>query len=557
MVNFFRSIILVFWFVATAHVYGQVSGMSKNTQVINGKKYYIHKVEKGQSLYGIAKIYGQDLNTLIVENPEAIDGIKSGQELKIPAEKSKEQSQPTLKDYENYLTHKVSKGETVYSICHQYKISEQQLTQLNPTLKDGLKENSILKIKEKEKEKEKEKAKTTQTNTVNTSKAITNTVATTPKKTETEAETPIELISKPKKNRYNVGLFLPFHFEGLDALNIDELVMNKQDFPESQQLALDIYEGLKTAADSIKTDDFSIEFMLYDSGDIDSLVIVKLIKTEEFKNLDLIIGPLYNSPFKIVSAEAKKYQIPCVSPLTQQNKVLFDNVFTSKLIPSNNTLLQGLADYCADSLSKQNIVLVNNGNIKDLQNIKAFKSYYNQKVKDTLTEVKGVVGAKAVYKTDKINYYIILTENEAFISEFLTQLNIFADKKENLCVIGMRKWLNYDNLDLEYFNRFSFTCAAPYFVDEQKSFVQKLSTTYIQQYNTNTSDYYYLAADAGLYYFSLLKQTGNAFSVVLDDLPKKGTCINFNFTHPNNSTGFENQAVQIIRYNDYKLKKVN
>src|SRR6185312_12956650 len=99
MVNFFRSIILVFWFISTAHVYGQVSGMSKNTQVINGKKYYIHKVEKGQSLYGIAKIYGQDLNTLIVENPEAIDGIKSGQELKIPAEKSKEQSQPTLKDY--------------------------------------------------------------------------------------------------------------------------------------------------------------------------------------------------------------------------------------------------------------------------------------------------------------------------------------------------------------------------------------------------------------------------------------------------------------------------
>ena len=553
MVNLFRSILVVFCFVVTAPVYGQTSGISKNTQVINGKKYYIHKVEKGQSLYGIAKIYGLDLNALIVENPEAIDGIKSGQELKIPAEKPKEQSQPTLKDYENYLTHKVSKGETVYSICKKYEITEQQLIQLNPSVKTGLKENVVLKIKEKEKE----KVKTAQTNTVSTSKVTTNTVVIT-KKTETEpVETPVELINKPKKNKYNVGLFLPFHFEGLDQLNIDELVMNKQDFPESEQLALDIYDGLKQAADSLKTDDFSIDFKLYDSGDIDSLVMVKLIKTEEFKNLDLIIGPLYNSPFKIVAAEAKKYQIPCVSPLTQQNKVLFDNVFTSKLIPSNNTLLQGLADYCADSLSKENIVLVNNGNVKDLQNIKAFKSYYNQKVKDTLSEVKGVVGAKTVYKADKVNYYIVLTENEAFISDFLTQLNIFSDKKENLRIIGLRKWLNYDNLDLEYFNKFSFTCAAPYFVDEEKAFVQKLNTVYIQKNGCNAGDYYYLATDAGLYYFNLLKQSGSAFSAVLDDLPKKGTCISFNFTHPNNSTGFENQSVQIIRYNDYKLKKVN
>ena len=100
-------------------------------------------------------------------------------------------------------------------------------------------------------------------------------------------------------------------------------------------------------------------------------------------------------------------------------------------------------------------------------------------------------------------------------------------------------------------------CAAPYFVDEEKPFVQKLNTAYIQKNNCNAGDYYYLATDAGLYYFNLLKQTGSAFSAVLDDLPKKGNCINFNFTHPNNSTGFENQSVQIIRYNEYKLKKVN
>lgn len=554
MIRLFHVFVIFVCFTLSDIICAQTNSVGKNTQVINGKKYYIHKVEKGQSLYGIAKIYNLDLNTLIVENPEAIDGIKTGQELKIPAEKNKEQSQPTLKDYENYITHKVSKGETVYSICTKYKITEQQLTQLNPDVKNGLRENSILKIKEKDKIRTSNPA--TSTLTLSSGSGQSSTVQ--PKKTKDEdAEKPLEIMNKPKKTKYEVGLFLPFHFEELDALNIDELVMNKQSFPASQQLALDIYEGLMQAADSLKTNDFSIEFKLYDSGEIDSLAIVKLIKADDFKNLDLIIGPLYNSPFKIVSAEAKKQQIPCVSPLTQQNKVLFDNIFASKIIPSNNTLLQGLANYCLDSLSKQNLVLINNGNTKDVQNIKSFKFYYNQKGRDTINEVRGVVGAKAAYKADKINYYVVLTENEAFISDFLTQLNMFSDKKENIRVVGLRKWISYDNLDLEYFNNFNFTYAAPYFVDEENPLIQKLSAAYIQKYNTNAEDYYYLAADAGFYYFNLLKLMGSSFSIVLDDMPKKATSINFDFTHPNNSTGFENQSVQIIRYSDYKLKKVN
>ncbi|MHB8401951.1 MAG: LysM peptidoglycan-binding domain-containing protein [Bacteroidia bacterium] len=527
----------------------QNTAISKNTQLINGKKFYIHKVVKGQSLYGIAKIYGVDLNTLIIENPEAIDGIKVGQDLKIPAEKSKEQSMPTLKDYEKYVTHKVSKGETVYSICKQYKITEQQLTTLNSDIKNGLKENMVLKIKEKE------KVKTTQTNTVT---AFTNTTITTTKKEENNDSIPKEVVNKPKKNKYNIGLILPFHFDDLDRLNVDELVLHKQSFPSVQQMALDIYEGLQQAADSLKTADFEIVFKLYDSGDNDSLATTKLIKTNEFKNLDLIIGPLYNSSFKIVSHEAKKYQIPCVSPLTQQNKVLFNNVFTSKLIPSNNTLLQGLADYCIDSLSGNNMVLLNNGSMKDFQTIKTFATYYNQKAKDTLTQVRGIDAAKEVYKADKLNYYLVLTEDEVFITNFLTQLNLFAEKKENLRVIGLRKWMIYDNLDLEYFNNFNFTCAVPYYVDEENPYIQKLKTAYRKKYNTNPDDdYYYVSADAGLYYFNLLKTIGGTFAVALDDMPKKGSCINFNFTHPNNKTGFENQEVQIIRYNDYKLKKAN
>ncbi len=537
--------VLFFQLLLVNTSFAQTYVPSQKTAVINGKKYYLHKVEKGQSLYGIAKLYNVDLNALIMENPGAIDGIKSGQELKVPAEKPKVEVTPA--DLEKYIIHNVAKGETVFSICQKYQITEQQLIQLNPDVKNGLKEGLVLKIKEKPR-----------TIPVPTP----TTIVTTTTNTFAVVDTATVTSNKPKKASYTIGVFLPFSFVEGATLNIDELLVNKQNFPSPSQLAIDFYEGLVKAADSLKSADFSLNLKLYDTGEKDSLQVIKYTRDDNFKNLDLIIGPMYNSSFKIISTEAKKLQIPCVSPLTQQNKVLFDNAFVSKTTPANNTLLSGLASYCVDSLIGQNLVLINTGHSKDQAGIKYFKQAFNEKaaaknLKDTLPEVKGINGAKNLYKADKLNYFIVLSENETSISDFVTHLNMFADKKENIRVIGLKKWLGLDNLDLEYFNRFSLTFATSYFIDYENLFIKKLSRAYRDKYYTDAGDYYYYAADAGLYYFELLKSQGPGFCTVLTKFPKKGTLVNFDFIHPNNQTGFENQAVQIIRYTDYKLKKVN
>ena len=58
-----------------------IHAQTKSTEIktINGKKYYIHKVEKGQSLYAIAKTYSMDVNSILAENDEAIDACSCGQ----------------------------------------------------------------------------------------------------------------------------------------------------------------------------------------------------------------------------------------------------------------------------------------------------------------------------------------------------------------------------------------------------------------------------------------------------------------------------------------------
>ena len=123
---------------------------STDVKTINGKKYYIHKVEKGQSLYAIAKIYNMDVNSILAENDEAIDGLKPGQELKIPFESLLSKA-PLVIDTNKYVYHKILKGETVYAITKKYNVEEKKLASYNPTLNSGLKEGGYLIIGEKKK----------------------------------------------------------------------------------------------------------------------------------------------------------------------------------------------------------------------------------------------------------------------------------------------------------------------------------------------------------------------------------------------------------------------
>ncbi len=86
--NFGSKIVLILIFVFYLNIGNTLSAQgsvkSTNITTLNGKKYYLHKIAHAQSLYGVAKIYNVDVNTILAENPTANKGIIVGQELKIP-----------------------------------------------------------------------------------------------------------------------------------------------------------------------------------------------------------------------------------------------------------------------------------------------------------------------------------------------------------------------------------------------------------------------------------------------------------------------------------------
>ena len=600
MRNFIFTYLFIIGFTFSAC--SQTATKSSNIQTINGKKFYLHKVEKGQSLYAISKLYETDLNAIVIENPEAIDGIKPGQELKVPYGKIKT-DEFSQADYEKYQIHKVVKGETLYSISKKYNVTEESISVLNPLAKNGLKEGQQLKIVERKKQVEQvntsislpsdafemykvEKGETVYAITkkfgissddfylwnpdAKNGVKVDQMVRVREKKpTKDSTLKPSVVVLRDtviatKKPVYNIGIMMPFQFNETDLINVDQLVKDKQDFPSTQTIALELYQGIKYAIDSLQSSDCKFNMQIFDTQDRDSVQIFKVVKENGFRNLDLCIGPVYNSSFKVVAESAKELGIPIVTPLTQQNKVLFDNVFASKTTPSNFTLIETLAEFVVDSFRSHNVVMINSGKPKEQALMKAFKLHYNDYLsivydnnKDTIQEVKGLLGAKAAYNPNKKNYYVIISEDDVYLTDFLTQLNSFIDKKKELNVIGLRKWISLEHLDSEYLNKFNFLFPSSYYIDYSSEFVKKAKQAYYATYFTDPEDYYYQGIDIALYYLEALKNYGPDFYKNLDQHKKKGEVMDFNFFRPSQTTGFDNRSLKMIRYSDYKFSKAN
>jgi LysM repeat protein len=108
-----------------------------------------HKVQSGETKYGISRQYGITIETLEKYNPDILNGLKAGMMLLIPieSESKPEVKQEPQKPDGKKLVHTVKKGETLYSLSRTYEVELSELQKLNPELKNGgLKEGMVLLI---------------------------------------------------------------------------------------------------------------------------------------------------------------------------------------------------------------------------------------------------------------------------------------------------------------------------------------------------------------------------------------------------------------------------
>lgn len=107
---------------------------------IEGKTYYYYDVKKDDSIYGIAKQFGWDMQTIIAANPNSTTNLKKGQRIYYPISDQIQSVETIAKEQSlDEVCHNVKHGETVYSISMMYGLKPEDIYELNPSSRYGIK----------------------------------------------------------------------------------------------------------------------------------------------------------------------------------------------------------------------------------------------------------------------------------------------------------------------------------------------------------------------------------------------------------------------------------
>lgn len=637
-----KNILTILFFAVSISIVAQPKNAVK--EKIDGKEYYIHTVEKGETVYGISKQYKVKQDVVFANNPGAEKGLTLGQKIKIPVNGTvtvenktgtgeKIQSDPETKTENKVMPdmyrppviseytngddkkHTVLKGETVYGIAKKYGVADTKIHEWNPELKNGLKEGMVLIIKNEipkdvavidtkpidktgngeivlvehviqknetvfsicNKYKVSVDSLKIYNNGLTEGLKKGNTLVVPVTKTFAEAN---KLSWYPDKNTmkeqkdilqkantkevYEVGLFMPFFLDKNQSVLENKGTNSRSEMYEPTRQSLDFYHGVLLAIDSLSKAGLSVNLRVYDTYR-DSARIAKLISSDEFAKMDLVIGPTEH--LEAVAKVAKEKQIPVVCPFGYTNKILIDNPYVSKAVTSSTQLVEESSSFIVTNFSKENIILVDGKGKKDEAIIKAYRKLLNDGlknagIKDTVKYVKSESYLSKAFsdhlRKDKINVLVVPSNDFSYVSSFFNNLNNLSIKWNykdyKFVVFGTDEWLKYEDIDTYYKNRFNVHIPSPVYV----SYTDTLRTipfirAFRNKYASDPDKYAMMGFDVAYFYLAGYLQRGKIFATELDRYDIELVNTAFRYKKINETSGFLNTNVYILKYEDFRL----
>mgnify|MGYP001942991480 CR=1 FL=1 len=115
----------------------------KSDEIISqeGKQFYVHIVQPGNSLYGLYRLYNVSIDDIKNINPGLGEELKEGQKVLIPMPEVN-----SVQKEKKVILHKVKAKETLYGISKKYGVSIDLIKEANPFLNEGLKIGQELRI---------------------------------------------------------------------------------------------------------------------------------------------------------------------------------------------------------------------------------------------------------------------------------------------------------------------------------------------------------------------------------------------------------------------------
>lgn len=583
---------------------------------INGKKYYLHIVEAGQTLYGISRTYEVTIDELLAENPVVKDdGLKVNQTLLVPVTKDNRKELESVSEStdRNYLEYTVKPQETLYSIARNYNTSLEALLEANPELgTNSLKSGQSIKIPYQDIEVRSEavvasakhdtlkghvvqagetlyalsvKYGVTQQQLLDANEGlpfglkvgmmlrIPNTYVAPP----VEETFPIDIDSdfdslfKPRKpaNYQHITIAMMLPLNAVDPANENPVSFQ---VASSNRIPLSFFRGFQFAVDSLveMTDSLSVDVRLYDLPR-DSASARAILNKPEFREVDVVVGPFFTDQFQYVSDVLAPKGVPVICPIPKPSRILFKRKNAIKMVPSETMQLQSLAEFLAVNYKDSNVIVVNTKRKEDEENIAFFKTRFAKakNIPDTAIDeqLKQITLWDINYETltmrmrDSGSYvFVVPSKSSVFVNQFISQLyNVKFRNKEkyHITVIGIEDWLKMeDNLDINHLQALNVTLVLSNYLDHNNYRIKKFFGDYYKKHGFEPNEYTVQGFDVAAYLINALNYQGKEWFTNPEAYTYQGLLTDYSFKRIMNNSGIEATGVRLYRYKNFKMQEV-
>lgn len=257
-----------------------------------------HIVEKKETIYGLSKLLGVSPEMLIEQNPQIADGLRAGQTITVTLPGGEPAAQPREADAApkpapaavKTDVHRVERGETFYSIAHNYGVTVTQLAAANPEV-GVLKEGTELIIPEPKPAEPQKPAATADS----ASKPESKTEPTPGPAVEQTPVEPVEKTEAPEVKKadgsVSIAVMLPF-------------MLGQKEPDKSALRHTEFYKGLLMAVDTLKSRENPTRLRVFDTANSSDSVRTALSRLEN-TDVQVIIAPDDQAQFELIAAWAR------------------------------------------------------------------------------------------------------------------------------------------------------------------------------------------------------------------------------------------------------------
>lgn len=533
-------------------------------QTVNGKEYYVHVVQPGQTVFSIARAYGLHYSAAVLRTD--IQSMSVGDTVWLPVnEQSHAAVKAAYRKNDNTIAVRevvVEPKQTLYSIARLYNTTIETIEKLNPDVKTyGLKAGQTIKVPAASANEHLSNATPNNTTTNTTYKpANAANTSTAIAQSNNTGGSPAVIRDRISPNKIHVTVMMPLYLDKATEISTTKFDVEQRGKKSYKSFDfIQFYEGILMGLQELERRGCHVVLNVVDIPNEDDATVVNAFNSHNIANSDFIIALLTRNPFKKAAELAKENQVFIISPMSERDAILADNPYVVKYTPSDKAIAKSMISIASKNYPGSHIYLIHSKNKNEAAQLAEFEQQLKERndIKYTVFNWSNVGKLVSTLKSTHNNVVVNLYDQGRDKNRIQTNLLLNRMMSVNPKPVLMTT-CNYvrDFSDIDYAQLQNVNYHMPYtaYLDYNNPTHKLFIDNYKNRFKTEPlGPYAGIANDIIIYFVSGLSQKGTNFWRSPSIPRPNGMLFPLVIQQTTPTSGFENQAAIIYKMQNYQL----